>query len=147
MIEPRRIILADVPRFLREIFKRTFEQASGLWVVGEVADPSRLSSAIEQTGAQWVVVSLPPDGKMPAVVESLLAAYPSLRVLAVANDGSQIKMRWVEPHEQTLESLSLDELIAVLLADSPGRATLRADLERAEGVPAERKRGDADHSN
>ena len=136
-MEPRRIILADMPRFLREMLKRAFEQAPGLCVAGEVADLSHLSSAIERIGAQWIVVSLPPDGKMPAVVEPLLAAHPTVRVLAVTNDGSQIKMQWVEPHEQTLESLSLDELIAVLLADNPGQVKVRVDLESAESEPAD----------
>ncbi len=146
-MEPRRIILADVPRFLREMLKRAFEQAPGLWVVGEVADLTRLSSAIERTGAQWVVVSLPPDGKMPAMVEPLLAAHSSVRVLGVANGGSQVKMHWVEPHEQTLDDLSLDELIAVLLADSPGQVKVRVDLVSGEGESADRGSGGADHSD
>ena len=147
MMEPRRIILADVPRFLREMLKRAFEQAPGLWVVGEVADPSRSASAVERTGAQRIVVALPPDGKMPGMVGPLLAAHPSVRVLAVTNDGSQIKMQWVEPHEQTLDDLSLDELIAVLLADSPGQVRVRVDLKTAESEPADRGSGDAAHSD
>ena len=147
MTESRRIILADVPRFLREMLKRAFEQSPGLRVVGEVADLSRLSAAIERTGAHWVVVSLPPDGKMPAMVEPLLAAHPSVRVLAVTNDGSQIKMHWVEPHEQTLESLSLDELIAVLIADNPGQVKMRVDLVGAEREQAVGGSRDTGHSH
>lgn len=141
-MEPHRIILAGVPRFLREMLARAFEQAPGLWVVGEVAEMSQLSSAIERTGAQWIVVSLPPDGKMPPTITPLLAAHPSVRVLGVTNDGSQIKMQWVEPHEQTLESLSLDELIAILLADNPGQVKVRVDLESAEREPPARKDSD-----
>jgi chemotaxis response regulator CheB len=119
-MQPRRIIMVNGSRFLQEMLKRVIEKTPGLQVVDEINDLARLSSAIEQTGAQWVVVSYPPNGEMPKAVESSLAAHPSVRVLAVAADGSHIKMKWVESHEKVLDDLSLDELIAVLCDGHPG---------------------------
>jgi DNA-binding NarL/FixJ family response regulator len=130
---PRRIILADVPRFLREMLRRALAHAPGLWVVGEIADLGRLSSAIEQTGAQWVIVSLPQDGKMPEATESLLAVHPSVRFLAVTTDGSQIKLKWTESHEQTLDDLSLDELIELLREDHLGNVRMQVDVIKRNG--------------
>jgi hypothetical protein len=113
-MQPRRIIMVNGSRFLQEMLKRVIEKTPGLQVVDEINDLARLSSAIEQTGAQWVVVSYPPNGEMPKAVASSLAAHPSVRVLAVAPDGSHVKMKWVESREEILDDLSLDELIAVL---------------------------------
>jgi hypothetical protein len=113
-MQPRRIIMVSGSRFLQEMLKRVIAKTPGLQLVDEITDLAMLSSAIERTDAQWVVVSYPPKGKLPEAVESALAAHPSVRVLAVAADGSHVKMKWVESREEILDDLSLDELIAVL---------------------------------
>lgn len=118
--QTRRIILTNGARLLLEMLKRAIDKASGLQVVGEITDLARLPSVIEQTGAQWVIMAFPPEGEMPEMAESLLTAYPSVRIMAVATDGSQVTMKWLESHERTLDGLSLDELIAVLRRGSPG---------------------------
>jgi hypothetical protein len=140
-MQPRKIIMVDGSRFLREMLKRVIAKTPGLQVVDEIVEWAELSAAIERTGAQWVVVSYPPQGKLPEAVESSLAAHPSVRVLALATDGSQVKMKWVEPRESVvavaadasqvkmnwaesrekiLDDLSLNELIAILHEDGPG---------------------------
>jgi hypothetical protein len=113
-MQPRRIIMVSGSRFLQEMLKRVIAKTPGLQLVDEITDLAMLSSAIERTDAQWVVVSYPPNGEMPKAVASSLAAHPSVRVLAVAADGSHVKMKWVESREEILDDLSLDELIAVL---------------------------------
>lgn len=117
-MEPHRIILAHVPRFLREMLERAFAKVPGLDIVDEVTDLSQVSSAIAQTGAQWVIVSLPPGNQLSSLAGLLLAAHPSVRLVNVAADGSHVTMQWVEPREQTLDEFSMNELIA-LLRDEP----------------------------
>jgi DNA-binding NarL/FixJ family response regulator len=113
-MQPCRIILANGSRFLQEMLKRVIEKTPDLQVVGEIAGLAQLSSTIAKTEAEWVIVSLLPDGKIPEMVESSLIAHPSVRVLALAADGSQVKMKWIEPREKILDDLSMDELIAIL---------------------------------
>ena len=113
-MEPRRIILAHVPRFLREMLERAFANAPGLRIVAEVAELSEVSAAITQTGAQWVIMSLPPASQLAAMIDHLLTAHPSIRLVNVAADGSHVTMQWVEPREQTLDEYSMNELIALL---------------------------------
>lgn len=113
-MESRRIILANEPRLLREMLKRVVDKQPDLQVVGEVSDWAELPSTIEQTEAQWVILSLLADGKMPEIADSLLAAHPKLHVLAVALDGSRIKMKCGASEEEWLNNLSLDALIARL---------------------------------
>jgi hypothetical protein len=40
-----------------------------------------------------------------------------MRLLAVSSDGSKVKMKWLEPHEENLEDLSLNDLIHILEND------------------------------
>lgn len=117
-MEPHRIILAHVSRFLRETLERAFAKVPDLRIVDEVADLSQVASAIARTGAQWVIVSLPPDGQLASVTNHLLAAHPAIRLVNVATDGSHVTMQWLEPHKQSLDEFSMGELIA-LLRDEP----------------------------
>ena len=117
-MEPRRIILAHVPRFLREMLERAFAKVPGLQIVDAVADLSQVANAIARTDAHWVIVSLPPEGPLSTEVNRLLAAHPATRLVNVATDGSHVTLQWLEPHKQSLDEFSLGELIA-LLRDEP----------------------------
>ena len=131
-MEPSRILLAGLPRFLRETLRRTFDKDPKLRVVGEVNNLADLSAAIADTQARWVILLLLPEGTMPQLIELLLAEYPAVRFLAVANDGSHVKARWSEPHERTLDGLSLSELHAVLCEEHPETVRIQADLTRPQ---------------
>jgi DNA-binding NarL/FixJ family response regulator len=110
----RRVLLANEPRLFREMLQRVMQNTPGLEVVGEVTDPHALRAAMGTTGAHWLVVSLTPDGELPAVVGELLVEFPSLCVLGVADDGSRAVIKWAEIHQESLNSLSLSQMIALL---------------------------------
>ncbi len=118
-MEMQRIILADVPRFLVETLRRALANVTGLQIVSEVADWAMLPSAIRETGAQWVIVSLPSDRETSQAVEALLASYPAIRLLNVATDGGHITLQWVEPRAQTIDDFSMGELVALLTSPPP----------------------------
>lgn len=125
-----RILMANDSRFLREILKHAFEKAQGLSVVGEITDPDQLVSSVERTDADWVVVSLRLDGSMPASIETLLTKHSAVRILGVARDGSQVKMKWIEPREDDLHDPSISDLIGILLTDSPNTQIEPVDPSR-----------------
>ena len=110
----QRIVLANGSRLLREMLKRILFKSDKLEVIREVHDPRELPSLIEDTNPEWVIVSLAYDDSLPAWVDTFMAAHPSVRFMALAADGSKIKVKWLEVHEQDLESLSLDELLRLL---------------------------------
>lgn len=119
IVQPHRIVLANESRLWREMLKRVIAKVPDLRVVGEVPDLAVLASVVEQTSAGWVILSLTREGKIPEMAESLLTVHPSIRILAVATDGSQVKMKWLEPHEDELEDWSLNEMIDVLRGSTP----------------------------
>jgi hypothetical protein len=44
----------------------------------------------------------------------MISEQPNLRVLSVSNDGSEIKIKWHEPHEKRIRGISLEDLITLL---------------------------------
>lgn len=109
-----RIVLANGSRLLRDMLKRVIFKSDTLEVVREVTDQRELPSVLEHTDPEWVIVSLSFDNGVPAWVDAFMANHPSVRFMALATDGSKIKMKWLEVHEQELNGLSLTELIHIL---------------------------------
>ena len=112
--QARRVLLANEPRLFREMLQRVMQNTPGIEVVGEVTDLAVLRQALAETGAHWVIVSLSQEGRLPTVIEPLLVEFPSLCVLGVADDGSHVEVRWAEIHQESLHSLSLSQMIALL---------------------------------
>ena len=110
----QRIVLANGSRLLRDMLKRILFKSKTLEVVREVADQKELLSVIEHTNPEWVILSLSYDNGVPAWVDTYMANHPSVRFIALAADGSKIKMKWLEIHEQELSGISLKELIHIL---------------------------------
>jgi DNA-binding NarL/FixJ family response regulator len=110
----QRIVLANGSRLLRDMLKRILFKSDKLELVYEVTDQKELLAAIEHTNPEWVIISLSFDDSVPIWVDGFMANHPSVRFMAVATDGSKIKMKWLEVHEQELNGLSLNDLIQIL---------------------------------
>ena len=110
----QRIILANSSRLLREMLNRILLKTDNLKVVREITDHTTLPTAIKETDAEWIVMSLPVDGKMPEWVVPYMVNHPYVRFMAVANDGSWVKTRWLESHEEDLDNFSLIDFIHIL---------------------------------
>ena len=110
----QRIVLASGSRLMRDMLKRILIKSDHLEVVREVIDQKELPSVIERTQPEWVILSLSFDNGVPAWVDGFIASHPSVRFMALAADGSKIKLKWLEVHEQELNGLSLNDLIKIL---------------------------------
>jgi DNA-binding NarL/FixJ family response regulator len=110
----QRIVLANGSRLLRDMLKRIIFKSDNLEVVREVSDHRELPGVIENTHPEWVILSLSFDNGLPTWVDTYMTSHPSVRFLALAADGSKIKMKWLEVHEQELNGLSLADLITIL---------------------------------
>jgi DNA-binding NarL/FixJ family response regulator len=117
----QRIILANSSRLLREMLNRILRKTDSLKVVREVSDQKELPDAIQQDDAEWLIMSLPEDEKMPEWVDVYMMEHPSLHILTVSPDGGRVRLRWLESHEEDLIDPSLADLILVLERD-PGHA-------------------------
>jgi len=112
----QRIILANGSRHLREMLNRILLKSEHLNVV-QVGDHHNLPSAIEQQEPEWVIVSLPTDDSAPAWIDTYIRQHPYVGFLTVSADGSSIKIKWLESHEEDISDLTLSELIHILEGD------------------------------
>ena len=110
----QRIILANGSRLLREMLNRILLKTENLEVVKEITDHDTLPTAIEEPNAEWVIMSLPVDNKLPEWTDNYIIDHPNVRFMAVAADGSWVKTKWLESHEEDLDNLSLKDLIHIL---------------------------------
>jgi hypothetical protein len=114
-MESSQIILANQPRLLRKMLHRALRNRVGLYISAEISDVTNLASVVQEKNPQWIVISLWPDDEIPQVVRSLLAERPSLCVLGMAVDCSQVKIKCgLSSSERILHNLSLDGLIEIL---------------------------------
>lgn len=110
----QKIILANSSRLWREMLNRILLKAKNLEVVQEIKDPQQLPSAIQRFDAEWVLVELSEDHRVPGWVDEYIEAHPSVRFMAVSTDGSQIKMKWLENREKEFTDLTLSDLLHIL---------------------------------
>ena len=110
----QRIILANGSRLVHEMLNRILLKTENLEVVQEIGDQNILPTEIEKSDAEWVVLSMPVDSNLPEWIDAYIIEHPSVRFMAIANDGSWVKTKWLEYHEEKLENLSLRDLIHIL---------------------------------
>jgi DNA-binding NarL/FixJ family response regulator len=110
----QRIVLANGSRLVREMLNRILLKTDNLKVVNVISGNETLPLAIEQEAVDWVVMSLPGNGLLPEWVDPYMNRHPEVHFMAVANDGSSVRTKWLENHEENLDNLSLSELIQIL---------------------------------
>ena len=110
----QKIILVNDSRLLREILKRVIDKSDGLRVVMELLHLNELEPAMRTIQPDWVLVSVPDADHTPKALEKIIKKHPGLKMIAVSADGAQVRMKWVEYHEEALDGLSWDDLITIL---------------------------------
>lgn len=110
----QRIILANGSRLLHEMLNRILVKTKNLEIVREITDHRKLPTALEKSDAEWVIMSLPVEGALPEWTDTYMVEHPDVRFMAVAADGSWVKTKWIESHEEELDNLSLKDLIHIL---------------------------------
>ncbi len=110
----QRIILADGSRLVREMLNRILHKTENLEVVQEISNHEMLPNEIKESDAEWVIMSLPVDREIPDWVDNYIVDHPQVRFMAVATDGSWVRTKWLEYHEEEMDNLSLKDLIHIL---------------------------------
>ena len=112
----QRIILINGSRLLGDMLHKVICRADHLEMVQEVSRYEELPAAIENTKADWVLMSLPFEASFPGWVDDHLAEHPAMRFLAIFISSGKVRLKWLGSPEEELENLSLDNLIHILEA-------------------------------
>jgi chemotaxis response regulator CheB len=110
----QRIILVHNSRLLLGILRRVIEKADHLEVVGEMASLQYLNEKMGEANPDWVILNDEQGERNLEIINELMKTHPSVRFLTVNTEGSQVRMRWLEPHEKNLSGLSLADILKVL---------------------------------
>lgn len=73
-----------------------------------------LPAAIQNYGADWIVMELPDVGQMPEWVDNNIDVYPSMHFMAIPIDSSRVKLKWLESCEEEFTNLTSPDLIHIL---------------------------------
>lgn len=112
--KPIRVILANRPRLFREMLQHVLKKDVDLEVVAEIVNLDLLPEVIHQTSAHWVLVSLLPDGNLPFYTDLLMNLYPQMSVLALAGDGSKMKVISGNEFKASIVGASLKDLLMIM---------------------------------
>lgn len=115
----KKIILANSGRLVRDLLKKVIGRTPGLEIVSEVDDLVELPDIVRRTKADWAIILLSPDGRVPDQVEQTIKEQPSMRFLLMGVDGSHARMMWNEPHEVPLDEKNLQDLLELLRQEQP----------------------------
>jgi DNA-binding NarL/FixJ family response regulator len=117
-MRPRRIILADGSRFLRDILRKVFDQTPGLEVVAEVTDLVHLTSVLQQTRVEWIVLCLPLHSRVSNDFEkATMKQFPSVQILGFYINDGLVSVESVDQHEKIYGGLTWDVLLNILLGN------------------------------
>lgn len=108
------IILTNGSRLVREMLNRILLKTQHFNVIQEISEYKNLPLAIEQHNVGWVIISLPQDDRALEWIDTFMMKHPLVRFLAVSPDGSHVKIKWMEQHEEKINNPSLEDLIQIL---------------------------------
>ena len=109
-MEHIRVVLAGLPRMLRDIVQRVLADAPDLDVIHSPEGLERLMDTLKEHDPDVVVTGLGPAQRIEQFA-ALLRAHPSLRILALEGDGRRAVMYELQPHAVPLGDVSTEGLI------------------------------------
>ena len=110
---PIGILLMQMPAMLRAIIDDIVAEQSDMRVVGELTGQDDVRVAVERTGASFLIVGY--DGaQLPDPIHDLFSGHPSIRVLAVTDQGREATLYELRPQRIPIGELSASRLVAVL---------------------------------
>lgn len=120
-MKKKSIILVDNSPLVSGMLRRVIDDVGDLEIVAEVEDISQYPAIAQQMQAGWTILLIDPDEEVPQIVEQVLSQQPAMRLLVMSVDGSQVRMKWIEPHEISLNDRSLEELLGILQENQVNR--------------------------
>jgi len=113
--QPRRAILVDGSRLIRDIIKRVIEKSAGFEVVRELSGMQELPAAIIDTNVEWVFTIVTSNHEIPEILKNeLFFKHPTLRIVGLWVDGSHVKVEWLGRQHRDLTGLTLNEITHLL---------------------------------
>lgn len=79
-----RVVVANRPRFMRELVAATISDQPDMEVVGEAQDDAEITELVDRYRPDVLIIALEQPDPRPGLCGFLLGRYPQMRVLALA---------------------------------------------------------------
>lgn len=119
-VEQIRIVLAELPRMLRDIVSDTITRQSDMLVVDELPRRRDRPASGRRRGVDVVITGLE-DGRLDERYTQLMQADPRLKVLGITVDGRRAFLFELRPRRILLGDVSPDGLLDAI------RSTARSE--------------------
>ena len=120
-----RVVLAGMPRMLREIVCALVREQPDMLIVAESETTNDLYALARFTRADVLILGAE-GNELPAIGRRVVNRVPHLKVLAVGAEGRHVWLYELRPHEQLIGEISPEQLVAAI-----------RDAMRVQAVPME----------
>jgi DNA-binding NarL/FixJ family response regulator len=107
---PIRVLLAGLPRIMREIVEHALSEAPDIVVAGSMEGLTALDDALQRTDPDVLVVGVDDERDAPQL-DRYLYQLPRLTCLAIAGDARQAFLYELLPQARPLGDVSPDGLV------------------------------------
>jgi DNA-binding NarL/FixJ family response regulator len=108
-----RILLAGMPRMLRDMITDIVAPQAEMMVAGTMQDTADIVVAVKKARADVVILNEPAIGPSQSHQE-LLYSRPHLRVLSITSDGRQFFLHNLRPVRTALGEVSPESLVQAI---------------------------------
>jgi len=118
-VEQIRVLLAEMPQMLGEVFRRVVRDQPDMTVVGEISDPLGLLLEVGSRRAQVVIMGSKTT-QPPGICSHLFNEYPHVKVLSVRADGRRALLCDLRPRRVVIADASVQALLDIVRAAFAG---------------------------
>jgi DNA-binding NarL/FixJ family response regulator len=115
-----RIVLAELPRMLRDILHALLDHEPGVIIVGDAVNLEDLCRMVKAGGVDVVMLGLA-AAELPASHYRIFDADRRIRILAIADHGRNASLYELRPRRVVLGEGTVQDLIEVLREHLRGR--------------------------
>lgn len=108
-----KVLLANRPRMMREVFREIIERQSDMEVVGEVLDPLDILMAVREMEADAVILAVK-DSEEPGLCSHLLSENPNLTILGLTSEGKSAFIEQLCPRRREIIDPSEGSILSAL---------------------------------
>jgi hypothetical protein len=116
-----RVLVANVPRLMRELILTTLSDQPDIEIVGQVEDEAAILERVESTNPDFVIIAQDTSAKGPNVCDMVLRRRPDIRVVAVAPHHNYLVYYWASPDIHSRHVEASEEALLGVLRTKPAR--------------------------
>ena len=113
MLQRIRVLLANMPRMLRDVFKLLIVEQSDMEVVGESDNGIELLLATGQTRPDIIILGVE-GSELPGIGSHLLNEFPHIKLLGVTSDAQHLSLYELRPYNGLIGDVSPQGLLEAI---------------------------------